>query len=127
MNKEDKIIKDILSKATDQKAPSHMATQVLNTWKAEQAQAVVVKPIMPRWLVWTIGLSIVSAVAWFLFTNSASAEIPVITSVVSSTADGIGSALSSVNVYTVMSVLAFGVMLIVSGILINSKTMRLKA
>jgi hypothetical protein len=127
MNKDDKIIKDILSKATEQKAPSNMSFQVLEAWKKEQSQALAVKPIMPKWLVWTMGLSVVSAVVWFLFTSSESVIIPDYASGLSSTAEGIGSALSSVNMYTVMSVLALGIMVMVSGFLINSKSYRLKA
>jgi hypothetical protein len=118
---EEKIIKDILSRGSEFSAPADMPNLVLASWKQESATVKAYKPILPRWVLWAVVISM-AAVIVSVLVNGTQAETP---AVVASFLDSINGAFSgigsSLSVYTLMAIVALCISMFAHAVVVNVK------
>ena len=119
-DREHQVIKKLLSR-TEMKAPADMADRVLSTLnKAAEAKSSY-RPLIPSWF-WFIGGTIVICLLVLVFTQSSADSTNFFSPYLDRASELFSNAsfeMSSIQTY---SIAAFGIMLYISTILVNSRS-----
>ena len=126
-NKENKIIQNILSQASEIKAPYDMSERVLSAWKTQSSKTQTYGPLIPVWFWFVLGVFFVGMIGWVFSSASITSGPSITQSLLNKGVEYLQLDLLSLNPVMITALGVFGIMLFINSFLLNIQYHHLKA
>ena len=116
------LIKSILERGTEAKAPADLSSRVLASWKAELSKPKVYAPLIPKFVWWILGVTFCSAFVWVLNSSSSSATPSKVTGLLENFTPHFTLSIPQINPVMIMAVAVLGMMIMLNALILRHQS-----